>query len=121
MKVIHSVLILLCISCSSGAFGQSELTQAELNQAAGRHYASADFMLNKAYSQLMAALSGERKDRLKQAQQAWITFRDAHAELVSSAYDGGSIQPLVHTQALINLTEQRTAELTRMHLTETKP
>ncbi|GAA3539020.1 lysozyme inhibitor LprI family protein [Zobellella aerophila] len=121
MKVIYSLVTMIFISLSNPAFGQPELTQAELNQAADRHYASADLMLNKAYSQLMAELSNDRQDKLKKAQRAWIAFRDAHAELVASAYTGGSLQPLIRTQALIELTEHRTAELTKMHLTETTP
>lgn len=121
MKAIYSLATMMCILLSNPVFGQPALTQAELNEAAGQHYAAADFMLNQAYSQLMAALNSERKGRLKKAQRAWITFRDAHADLVASAYSGGSIQPLIRTQALIELTEHRTAELTKMHLAATTP
>ncbi|WP_175514059.1 lysozyme inhibitor LprI family protein [Oceanisphaera psychrotolerans] len=114
MKTVLILPMLAYFMFLPPGYGQSA-TQLELNQAANRQYTAADLALNKAYSQLMRSLQPKRQQQLKVAQRAWLKFRDAQAELVSSAYTGGSIRPLIHSQALRELTEHRTAELTRMY------
>mgnify|MGYP005988921523 CR=1 FL=1 len=121
MKILLLVCAFTIILISKDAFSSEDLNQLQLNQAAVQHYSASDFMLNKAYSQLMLVLEGKRKDQLKLAQRAWIKFRDLNAKLVSSSYAGGSIEPLIYTQALINLTVKRTEELTRIYLNEITP
>ncbi len=98
-----------------------ELTQTDLNIASKQHLDSADFMLNRAYKQLLNTLSKDRQQKLIKAQRAWIKFRDLNSAVISSVYEGGSIQPLIHAQAQIELTNNRTAELTKMYLEETTP
>ena len=121
MKFIHFAIWFLVFSSLSIAHAGDDLTQLQLNQAASQSYKSSDFMLNKAYSQLMGALNKERQNKLKIAQRAWIKFRDFEAELISSAYAGGSISPLIHARALTELTDQRTSQLTKLYLIEITP
>lgn len=116
----HVAVCLLCLVSPSITHSQ-DLSQNELNAAASQHLASSDFMLNKAYEQLSGALDGDRKELLEAAQQAWIEFHDLNAEVISTAYRGGSIRSLIHTQALIEITDNRAAELARMHLAEITP
>lgn len=121
MKIFHFAICILLFFTINVAYSSDELTQSQLNQAVLQNYKSSDFMLNKAYAQLIEVLDKERQEKLKISQKTWIKFRDLDAELISSKYTGGSISPLVHTQALINLTEQRTAELTKIYLNEITP
>ncbi|WP_107852859.1 lysozyme inhibitor LprI family protein [Oceanimonas marisflavi] len=86
-------------------------TQVELNEQSHQEYLVADKALNETYGRLMDSLSPNRRQKLKTAQRAWLRFRDAQAELVSSAWEGGSIRPLIHSEELKRLTEQRTREL----------
>lgn len=85
--------------------------QVELNEQSHQDYLTADKALNEAYGRLMDKLSPERRQKLKTAQRAWLRFRDAQAELVSSAWEGGSLQPLAHSDELKRLTKHRTQEL----------
>ncbi|WP_259236807.1 lysozyme inhibitor LprI family protein [Aeromonas sp. BIGb0445] len=57
------------------------------------------------------AIGGHLGNKLKSAQRAWLTFRDAQCRYEAGVYDGGSIAPLVHSSCLTNLTEQRTKDL----------
>ncbi|MDX7780227.1 lysozyme inhibitor LprI family protein [Aeromonas hydrophila] len=57
------------------------------------------------------SLDKEQLGRLKTAQRAWITFRDAQCRYEAGVYEGGSIDPLVHSSCLTKLTEQRTKDL----------
>lgn len=110
MKTTFTLFMLTCVLLIPPGYGQNA-TQVELNQQSHQGYQAADRALNQAYGRLMNKLAPARKQKLKAAQRAWLTFRDAQAELVSSAYEGGSIRPLSHSEKLRRLTENRTKEL----------
>ena len=99
-------------------FGQNEVdpceeddTQMNLNLCAAKHYKEADAKLNATWKEVLGVLSRERITELRVAQKAWLTFRDAHCKFEEDAYEGGSIQPMIHFSCLQELTEQRTAQL----------
>ncbi|HEH9431824.1 TPA: DUF1311 domain-containing protein [Aeromonas sobria] len=87
------------------------MTQAAMNICAMQDYTKADAELNAAYKTLVATLDKDQLGRLKTAQRAWITFRDAQCRYEAGVYEGGSIAPLVHSSCLTKLTEQRTKDL----------
>ena len=62
----HVAVCLLFLVTPSIAHSQ-DLSQNELNAAANQHLASTDFMLNKAYEQLLGALDGDRRELLEAA------------------------------------------------------
>jgi uncharacterized protein YecT (DUF1311 family) len=83
-------------------------TQLELNEKASTDYKKADIQLNIQYKKLLNLLGDSKdKERLRQAQRSWIQYRDAHCTLAESAYEGGSLQPLIYFNAMKELTEQR--------------
>src|SRR5215813_2126421 len=56
-------------------------TQLEMNECQGKEYRKADAELNAVYKQLMSKLDDEgEKAALKNAQLAWIKFRDANCD-----------------------------------------
>ena len=59
------------------------------------------------------ARSGEPGEEasLREAQRAWVTFRDAHCRLQSFEARGGSMQPMLLSQCKAYLTELRTEQL----------
>jgi len=88
-------------------------TQSEMNICASIAYQNADRKLNQVYRQLLPKLSASRKQKLISAQQAWIKFRDSSCEFERSAYEGGSIAPMIYGFCLADVTEQRTKDLQR--------
>ena len=86
-------------------------TTAEMRLCLNEQYKSADEQLNRAYRQAMGQLSEARQAKLKEAQRAWIPFRDKTAEFEASEVEGGTMYPLVYLSALISMTEKRTSEL----------
>ena len=88
-------------------------TQSEMNICASIAYQNADRKLNQVYRQLLPKLSAARKQKLISAQQAWIKFRDSSCEFERSAYEGGSLAPMIYGFCLANVTEQRTKDLRR--------
>jgi uncharacterized protein YecT (DUF1311 family) len=88
-------------------------TQSEMNICASIAYQNADRKLNQVYRQLLPKLSASRKQKLISAQQAWIKFRDSSCEFERSAYEGGSMAPMIYGFCLADVTEQRTKDLQR--------
>lgn len=87
-------------------------TTIEMKECAAREYKEADAALNKAYKEAMARLtSKEQKDKLKEAQKAWIKFRDLHCESEYLTWEGGSFGGVAHTNCMTSLTRKRTAQL----------
>lgn len=98
--------------------------QHGINACALRDFEGADAELNRLWPQVVAAVreqdagisrdwderpSGE--ERLREAQRAWIIFRDAHCAVESFAMRGGSAEPLLYNGCRARLTRERIAQL----------
>lgn len=113
--------VIFCLLLANASYA-ADLTQADLNKAAEQQRDSADFMLNKAYEQLMGALEEkEAKADLKAAQKAWLKFRDLNAKFAADQYKGGSLAALTQSQSLTEMTQNRTSALTSQYLSFTTP
>jgi len=118
---MKSVLLCLTLIVVSGAYTlaqkkkpdpcASAQSQAEMNICAGKEYKSADTELNQVYQKLNSILNDEEKSQLKEAENAWIRYRDLNCEFVADQYKGGSIRPMIHGLCLADVTRNRTAEL----------
>ena len=86
-------------------------SQYELNQCAHKEFQAADASLNRIYNQLASNLDEGARAKLKEAELAWLKYRDANCEFVSSEYEGGTMRPMVHSFCLADMTRARTAEL----------
>ncbi len=124
--MIRPLAVLVCLSAAP-ALAQdcaNAVTQMELNQCAADEWEVADAWLNDAYQEAMALLkewdarlpANERggADALREAQRAWITFRDNACAAEGYAMKGGSAEPLVVYGCMRTLTLERTAHLTSM-------
>lgn len=90
--------------------------QAELNYCAVLELEAADAELNAAYADAVDAargFDGQQEALLRDAQRAWIAFRDAACSAEASLVDGGTMQPMVGTGCLTRLTLERTEDLLR--------
>lgn len=105
--------------------------QQEMNYCAGQDFERADAELNTVYRGAIErareadreyaridpgganARSGEPGEEagLREAQRAWVTFRDAHCRLQSFEARGGSMQPMLDAGCRATITRARTAEL----------
>jgi len=87
------------------------MTTAEMRECLNQRYTQADAALNQLYQQLLSQLSTTQQSKLREAQRAWIHFRDKQAAFVASATEGGTMEPLLSVTALTAMTEKRIAEL----------
>ncbi|MCT7976367.1 lysozyme inhibitor LprI family protein [Laspinema olomoucense] len=86
-------------------------SQNDMNACARQRWEATDRELNRIYQTLVPQLSNSRRQQLVTAQRAWITFRDAECSFYSSIAEGGSMQPMLRSGCLANLTEIRNSEL----------
>jgi uncharacterized protein YecT (DUF1311 family) len=115
MKIIPVICLLLFAQLHSNA-----QTQFEMNQQAAAEAKKADTEMTGAYKKAMAAQDEKGKKLLLEAQRAWIKYKEAHCASVANAYEGGSMQPLIYSSCIADLTKARTKELEAL-LEENRP
>jgi uncharacterized protein YecT (DUF1311 family) len=108
MKIKHLCFAFLIFCFTNISFAQ---TQMEMNQTADVKFKKADAELNKVYNQLMKMLDKNEKQLLITAEKDWLKFRNSHCRFEASQYEGGSMQPLVYSSCLEELTRKRIAEI----------
>ncbi|MEY2529775.1 MAG: hypothetical protein QOJ05_1865 [Verrucomicrobiota bacterium] len=74
---------------------------------------SANADLDKVYKQLMSKLDAEQQKSLKEAQRAWIKWRDAEADIIARVGGavGGSAMRVDYANAQAKLIKERTVVL----------
>ena len=82
-----------------------------MTQCAAEAYKAADASLNQVYKQLVAKLDADEKAQLKEAQTAWLKYRDTNCVFVADQYKGGTMRPMIYANCLEDVTSKRTAEL----------
>lgn len=119
MRVMAFLFLLptqaLALDCASA------VTQADLMRCFQSEYEAMDGDLNDAYKLAMAdarsmdAVFPDAKpsfaDTLRDAQRAWIPFRDKACQAQSFVFRGGSMEGLEYLQCLMKMTERRTEDL----------
>ena len=72
-----------------------------------------DAEMNKVYNRLMARLSPEQQNALRESQRAWLTFRDAEGKAISSiiASKDGTMWQLSATDEGMQLIRSRVLRL----------
>ncbi|MGL5251086.1 MAG: lysozyme inhibitor LprI family protein [Vibrionaceae bacterium] len=106
---------LLCVSAAlNAATPCHDLdTQLEMNECASQQFEIAEKKLNITYKKVLAQLEEHRVSKFKQAQANWQNYRKAECTYQASAYQGGSIYPLIYATCLERLTTQRRSDLSQ--------
>ena len=118
MKLAAVVLTLLLLAAACLGRAQKRdpcadaQSQAEMNMCWGKEYKAADAKLNKTYQEFMSKLDESEKVQLKNAQLAWLKYRDANCEFVADQYKGGTMRPMIAAMCLADVTNARVSELT---------
>jgi uncharacterized protein YecT (DUF1311 family) len=91
-----------------------------MNRCADQDAKAADAELNRVYQELLSKSKGDASatKKLRDAQRAWIAFRDAQLEALYPAEDKqreyGSIYPMCYAIVTTAMTKDRTIQLRRM-------
>jgi uncharacterized protein YecT (DUF1311 family) len=95
-------------ACQSVPGGDSTIGMVDCNTKEQTFW---DDMLNNAYGELEARLDADAFAALKQAQEAWIPWRDAKCEAVLAIFSEGSIRGVIYSSCLMETTAQRAVDL----------
>jgi uncharacterized protein YecT (DUF1311 family) len=94
-------------------------TTYDANMCLSKVQDKADQELNQSYQSALKRWNvGPSTEELRQAQQAWVTYRDATCKAEGNLYKGGTIMPSVEMRCVIRLTRQRIAEIKDAYLFE---
>lgn len=101
---------------------ENAMAQQGMNACAGKDFEKADAELNEVWQNAIAAAKEAdaemtadgrpgHEETLRKAQRAWIEFRDAQCEYDGFEARGGSMEPMLVSGCLAELTRQRTKQL----------
>lgn len=114
MRLILGLILAVAGSVARADDCDTTMAQQDMNRCADLAFQAADSELNDAYADAVAFardIGGEAEDKLRIAQRAWVTFRDAACDAEAYPNEGGSMQPMVYSYCLARLTDQRRADL----------
>ena len=131
MKTLAAFAIVLAFSGSASADDEpaidcdNAMAQQDMNICAGRDFEAADAELNAVWKDAIAAARDADKElqdmgddgrpgheeTLKAAQRAWIGYRDGWCAYYGFEARGGSMEPMLVSGCMAQLTRARTAEL----------
>ena len=95
------------------------LPQQGMNHCAHEDYLDADAQLNATYQEVVAFLrtlpprpdGTDEVEGLREAQRAWIAYRDLACVAEGVSFRGGTMEPLIVSSCLARLTRDRTGDL----------
>ena len=85
-------------------------SQTAINACAARGYRQADSALTQEYQHALSTSTGARQTALRNAQRAWVAYRDAHCRYATIGFAGRSAEAM-RSLCLASLTRGRTREL----------
>jgi uncharacterized protein YecT (DUF1311 family) len=108
----------MIIHCASAAEEgcKDPTTTAAMRACENNRYAKAKHELEVVVERLMKELDQGQRVKLQRTQRAWTVFRDANADFLSSAVQGGTLAPLIKVTTLADMTEARTRELQKLEI-----
>lgn len=132
MRAILPLAVVLLLGSPAMAEDEPEIdcenaeAQQEMNWCAARDYEAADAELNAVWKKVVQGARDADKDlaemgddgrpgyeeTLRKSQRAWIGYRDAWCDYSGFEARGGTLEPLLVSSCLADLTRARTKELT---------
>ena len=111
--VEHTLLFLRAYNCliSDTIFPNAPLTQAKMNIVSANEYAREKAILDNLILEAGQVLSEQQNAQLEIANTAWKTFLKASVEIEGLKYDGGSIRPMIESNAAAHFTRERQKHL----------
>ncbi len=116
-----SLAAALCVASPAHALDCDKATTTpELNECAARQQKAVELTLNQTYQQALKSLQqpdtaldkfSATRQKLVEAQRAWVKFRDADCEAVYLQYVSGSIRNLMFTGCMQKHAERRIEDL----------
>lgn len=95
---------------------ESSGTTKDMREAADERYKRWDAALNETYNVLKSQLSASDMKKLQSEEIQWIASRDAKAKEAASEMKGGTMEPIIYTNSLADITKNRCYELVEKYM-----
>jgi uncharacterized protein YecT (DUF1311 family) len=106
------VYALGCSAAHAADCKSQDLNMMEMTQCADQRLKSTDAELNTVYAALMKKIEAPDQKRLRDAERAWIAFRDSECLFRIGGEDqGGTLWPMLELQCKADMTEARVKDL----------
>jgi uncharacterized protein YecT (DUF1311 family) len=115
---VLAILVTGLLACPAQAQSQSDCstatTTASMRTCTIARYETVQRDLDETIGKLEKSLDTIGNQRLKDAQAAWVKFRDANADFIADSARGGTLAPVLRESALADMTEARSNELKKV-------
>lgn len=101
--------------CMEQPEGQTTVGMGTCLMAETGHW---DALLNQSYQEAMDRLTPEVQTALRDAQRAWISYRDAQCDMVAAMFNGGTMRSVAYAGCKMSETAERAIELRDIGVTE---
>ena len=105
ISLLCSVIILEAFDCQNAG------NMIEIKICSNQEFLLEDKELNVVYKEVIKLLDNEGKQKLKNAQKAWIIYRDTKAEFAADFARGGTLAGFLYSKSRIKSTKLRIQEL----------
>jgi uncharacterized protein YecT (DUF1311 family) len=126
LRLATAICIFPFVAAAQEVDCNNQVTQLDMNMCSYEEWQAADARLNRIYSEAIAFLQAAdrdyppegatEEDRLRNAQRAWVAFRDANCDAAGFQMRGGSAEPLLINGCMRSMTEDRIAELAKRNV-----
>jgi len=86
-------------------------SQTAMNECFAREAKQDQLLLERLLKELVAKLDTPDKKRLEEVQSQWVKYRDSHCRWHAGFFQGGSVQPMMYSTCISELTWNRIEEL----------
>jgi len=86
---------------------KSEGVTSKMLDCTGEEFRRQDARLNTAYRRAMSSFSSENREALKEAQRAWIKYRDTSCSLLQGVEGGGTLATVAEADCILGITAER--------------
>lgn len=104
---VAALLLLAAPAFADEPCDRNDQTQTGMNMCAKADFDAVDAKLNQLYKQLAAKAESNEKNALRDAQRAWVAYRDKECIYETSGSEGGSIRPMEEWECAATLTNAR--------------
>ena len=125
MRIFFAMAALTCLATTVSSAQEADCanptSQVEMTYCAGVAHDEADVELNAAYRKAIAQAKAQdahissdqipSRIMLRDAQRAWINFRDQACDTESTLFRGGTAQSMLFLDCMTRLTKRRTEDL----------
>ena len=121
-RFLQTALLLFAVMLAASASPQQDLKRCydearstyAMRQCNAEEFRIYDQALNESYRQLMQRLDPTERRNLREAQRAWIRYRDAECRFEGFAMRGGTGEALLVGECLAEMTQRRAGELRKI-------